>query len=131
MQILLQDVIDYLPLVRGPSPTEEGLFLKLLNELMPFLMPFVQALGGALVVGWGCVLAAYGEAKDYITKAEFIPSVMILASSTAMMFASGKSEKGTVVFKFGEHEARWKGALALSVLLSGALLLALIEWKKT
>jgi len=128
MQILLQDVIDYLPLVRGPSlsPTEEGLFLKLLNELMPFLMPFVQALGGALVVGWGCVLAAYGEAKDYITKAEFIPSVMILASSTVMMFASGK---GTV--HFGEREARWKGALVLSVLLSGVLLLAVVEWKKT
>ena len=83
------------------------------------------------LVGWGYVLAAYGVAKDYITKAEFIPSVMILASSTAMMFASGKSEKGTVHFKFGEREARWKGALVLSVLLSGVLLLALIEWKKT
>jgi hypothetical protein len=129
MQILLQDVIDYLPLVRGPSlsPAEEGLFLTLWNELRPF----VQTLGGALLVGWGYVLAAYGVAKDYITKAEFIPSVMILASSTAMMFASAKSEKGTVHFKFGEREARWKGALVLSVLLSGVLLLALIEWKKT
>ena len=128
MQILLQDVTGYLPLVHGLSPAGESrVFLTLWNELRPF----APALGGGLLVTWSYVLTAYGVAKDYITKAEFIPSIMILTSSTAMVLQSGKSEKGTVIFSFKEREARWKGALALSVLLSGALLLALIEWKKT
>jgi hypothetical protein len=126
VQIMLQDVIDYLPLVGGPTPAEEGLLVALWEELWPLLKPLLVQLEGVLVVGWGFVLSAYVLAKECITKPEFIPSVMIISSATAML-----SRKGKAVVKLDQRGAQWKGALPLSVLLCGVLLFAFIEWNKT
>ena len=125
MQMIFQDFIDYLPLARGPTPQDESRLLALLNELKPVLGPLLETVGGALVVGWGYFLSAYAVAKEYITKPQFIPSVMIISSVTALMYRKGK---GVANLRPKSGEAGWKGVLPLSVLFCGVLLFALTLW---
>jgi hypothetical protein len=125
MQTLLQDVVGYLPAVRGLSQAEEYKILTLLGELKP-ITQMALAAGGII---WAKMAAGAEVAKEHITKAEFIPLLMILTSPFVMLLPISDSGAGSASFKAKGFEARWKGGIAFSFLVGGMLLFALIHWK--
>jgi hypothetical protein len=127
MQDILQDVMGYLPLAGAISP--ELKILLLLERLAPIARPIAQMALGAGGFIWAHMAAGAEVAKEHITKAEFIPLMMILASPFVMMFPTPNSGEGSAGFKAKGFEAHWKGGIAFSFLVGGMLLFALVHWK--
>jgi hypothetical protein len=122
MQIILQDVLNYyLPMVRGIPHGEELKIWHLVEELMPT----ARAIGGGT---WSFAVVAFARTRDFISRQEFVPVLMIVTSFVLMATPVKKNPTDTAIFKIAEFEVGWKGSFAFGVLVSGVMLLALEKW---
>jgi len=121
MQVMLQDVINYLPLVGGISQAEE---VPKLWSLLEYLKPAGQWAAGIFGIIGVHFASEYELIRQNITKADFIPFFMMLMSIPVMMLPS-KGGAGNLAFKTMGLEARLKGRIVFFFLGGGILLLAL------
>jgi len=121
MQTLLQDVTGYLPLAGGLSP---GMRLELKEHLLPLASPI-------FAIAWGFIFTSVALALKAITATVFIPFFMIVTSPIVMMLQGRKDETGTAHFELPGFKISWQGGLAFTFLVTGVLLLVLVNWTKT
>lgn len=121
MQTILQDLTEYLPMVGGLSP-------PLRRELQQHLLPLAPVIVG---VAFAFIVAAVAVLAKMMAATVFIPFFMILISPFLMLLQGRKTETGTASFEFRGLKFGWQGGLAFAFLVTGVLLLGLVEWTKT
>jgi hypothetical protein len=109
MQILLQDLTDYWPMMGQLSPA-----LRLQHEILP-LVPIILSLATALIVAGVAMLLKIGTAA-------FISMFLFALAPLLMRLESRGSDPGAANIEYGKLKVSWQGGLALGCLVCGLLL---------
>jgi hypothetical protein len=111
MQIILQQILEYWPVIAALSP---ALRHELRHELVQ-PAPIILALGTAIVATAVIVSAR-------VRAVTFLPMLLLALLPLLLRLEGGNWDPNSAELQYGEIYTTWKGSLAWGCLMAGAML---------